>query len=119
MTGTELTSTLTRLKELLRKERECAKTMALAEFERLTAEKSELLQLLNGSMPEDLDEPTRLLAREVAAENRRNAYLYWGTLQYIRKTMELFGRKSTPQRYGATGTVYARSGSGRLLSGRV
>lgn len=119
MTGSELNTHLLRLREILQRERKCAKSMNLAEFEALTAEKSELLQLLSGSMPEDLDEPTRLLAREVAAENRRNAYLYWGTLQYIRKTMELFGRKSAPQRYGASGTVYARSGSGRLLSGRV
>jgi hypothetical protein len=119
MTGSDLNAHLLRLKELLLRERECAKTMALAEFEALTVEKSELLQLLGGPMPEDVDEPTRALAREVAEENRRNAYLYWGTLQYIRRTMELFGRGTAPKRYGAGGTVQASSGSGRLLSGRV
>ena len=52
-------------------------------------------------------------------ENRRNAYLFRATLNWIQETMEFFGRKTVPATYNPRGVAQNAAMHGRLLSGRI
>lgn len=112
----------TRLEQLLAlilRERECAKALEIEELSAVTQEKEALLDSLGelrGGGPE-----VRQLAERIRTENRRNAYLLWSALTWVRETMQFFGKQTAPSGYGAAGTRVYAGGSygGRLLSGRV
>lgn len=108
---------LVRLHEIILKERECAKALAMDEMMAVTKEKEELIR----TMPplKNLNHTDRSFAEKIQAENRRNAYLFWSTLNWIRETMEFFGRQTVPAGYTAGGYITKNSGGGRLLSGKV
>ncbi len=119
MGAAELTGKLRRLHELILLERECARSLAMDELQRTLEEKGELLAAMDGLGEEDLDAEGRLLAEAIRHDNRRNAYLYWAGLGWVREMMGFFGRQSAPAGYGAAGIVYQTPQGGRLLSGRV
>ena len=108
---------LVRLHEIILKERECAKALAMDEMMAVTREKEELLRTMNPL--KNLNPEDRSFAEKIQAENRRNAYLFWSTLNWIRDTMEFFGRQTVPAAYTAGGYITKNSGGGRLLSGKV
>ncbi len=108
---------LRRLLDLICRERDCAKRCALDEMAAVTEEKELLLRSL-GALGE-LDEEGRQLAARIREENRRNAYLFWSALKWVRESMSFFGNQATPIGYGARGAVVSAANSGMLLSGRV
>ncbi|MDH4318440.1 MAG: flagellar protein FlgN, partial [Desulfobulbaceae bacterium] len=55
----------------------------------------------------------------IRVENRRNAYLFRSTLNFIRDTMTFFGIKSVPETYGKSGRTTNITINGKLLSGKV
>lgn len=109
---------LERLHELLLRERECAKTLAVDELMAVTEEKEALLQRLrpvNDASPE-----VRALAEVIQKENRRNAYLFWATLKFIRESVGFFNRQvAQPASYGSAGGLVQQTGSGMFLTGKV
>jgi len=117
MTREEVRSNLIRLRDLIREEREFAKKMDMDGMARVREEKETVIALLDGVhelAPED-----REYARQVREENRRNAFLFRATLNWIQETMEFFGRTTVPATYGQSGTTSTPTVNGRLLSGRI
>ncbi len=103
------------------RERTCARNLAMDEMLEATRCKEELLQTL-GPLDEvavTADHEIRQLAATIREENRRNAYLFWVTLNWIRQSMEFFGKQTTPAVYSASGATVRSRGGGRLLSGKV
>ncbi|MBW2185606.1 MAG: flagellar protein FlgN [Deltaproteobacteria bacterium] len=98
-------------------ERESTKALDLEALQEATLLKEELLAQLD--LEDELSQEDRKLAETIRFENRRNAYLLWAALNWIRESMEFFGRKSAPDSYNPTGTLVLNKNGGHLLSGRV
>jgi hypothetical protein len=117
MSGLTLREQLQRLLSVILRERECARALDVEQMLAAAREKEELLTALG---PADaLDPEARSLAETVRAENRRNAYLFWSTLTWVRESMEFFGRQVSAVSYGAQGRALCHQHSGKLLSGKV
>lgn len=115
--ATTLRAQLERLHSLILQERECAKAMAMDDLLHIVQAKNELLQSLqsvNEVAPED-----RELAVVVREENRRNAYLFWASLGFIRESMSFFQKELSPVSYGAHGAAVSGRSEGMLLRGRI
>ena len=117
MSREDVRHNLIRLRDCIREERECAKKMDMDGMARIREEKEALIALLDGIRelaPED-----RKYARQIQEENRRNAFLFKSTLNWIQDTMEFFGRTTVPTSYGQYGAPATPTINGRLLSGRI
>lgn len=108
---------LVRLLEVILKERECAKNIDMDGLANIMGEKEELIQYL--SLVQELPEHDRQLASRIKNENRRNAFLYKSTLDWIREIMEFFGKRTVTATYSATAASVPSQINGRLLSGKV
>ena len=108
---------LQQLHELLLQEREHAKCLSVEDMLAVSKQKHELIDSLG--QIEALDPENHALAEIIQAENRRNAYLFWSTLTWIRESMEFFGKKVSPSVYNAGGNTLNKACNGRLLSGKV
>jgi flagellar biosynthesis/type III secretory pathway chaperone len=108
---------LEQLRSTIQDEREHAKALDLAAMMADVKRKEVLLRALNGV--ETLHPDDQPFAREVQQENRRNAYLFRATLNWIQDTMEFFGRKTVPVTYSQSGRSQNSTINGRLLSGRI
>ncbi|MGI6657735.1 MAG: flagellar protein FlgN [Desulfobulbus sp.] len=108
---------LIQLHEAIQTEREQAKSLDM-EAMLATVQRKETLLLALGKV-EELHPDDRELARTIQHENRRNAFLFRATLNWIQDTMEFFGRKSTPTTYSPYGMARNTTIHGRLLSGRI
>jgi flagellar biosynthesis/type III secretory pathway chaperone len=117
MSGSTLRDQLSRLHALILEERECAKRLAMDELMAATREKEALLAEM-GTV-EELGPEERHLAEAIRRDNRRNAYLFWTTLRWVRESMEFFHQKTSQVSYGAAGSLVNSSAGGRLLSGKV
>ena len=105
------------LHKLLLEEREHAKCLAVEEMLAVSKQKHEIIDTLKpieALAPED-----HALAEKIQAENRRNAYLFWSTLTWIRESMDFFGKKVSPGVYNAGGNTLNKACNGRLLSGKI
>ena len=105
------------LLELLQLEREKAKALDMPGLQEIVAAKGELLAELH-PQPEDIVGLGDLL-KQIDYENRRNAFLLWTGLNWVRDLMGFFGKASMPQVYGDSGQSRTLSQGGRLLSGKV
>ncbi|MCW9048897.1 MAG: flagellar protein FlgN [Deltaproteobacteria bacterium] len=105
------------LLELLRQEREMAKDLDMPGLQAVVAAKEELLSELQ-PQPEDVEGLQDLL-KQIDHENRRNAFLLWTGLNWVRDMMGFFGKASMPQVYGGAGQSRSLTQGGRLLSGKV
>jgi len=110
-------SLLTQLRDTIREEREHAKALDINAMMADIKRKEGLLRALNGITTLHPDD--KQFAREVQEENRRNAYLFRATLNWIQDTMEFFGRKTVPVTYSQYGQSQNGIINGRLLSGRI
>jgi flagellar biosynthesis/type III secretory pathway chaperone len=109
--------TLQALHDAIISERDSAKALDLDALQAATAKKEVLLQQLDFCA--ELAAEDRELATKIRFENRRNAYLLWSALNWIRESMEFFGRRTTPTSYNTTGTLVTGKNGGHLLSGRA
>ena len=105
------------LLDLLLQEREMAKALDMVGLEAVVTAKEELLAELN-PQPGDEDGLQDLI-KQIDHENRRNAFLLWTGLNWVRDMMGFFGKATMPQVYGGGGQSRTLSQSGRLLSGKV
>lgn len=108
---------LQELHDVIITERESAKALDLDTLQAATLRKGELLQQLD--VVGGLNAENRELAEKIRFENRRNAYLLWSALNWIRESMEFFGRRSTPDAYTPGGDLVVGKNGGHLLSGRA
>jgi flagellar biosynthesis/type III secretory pathway chaperone len=107
------------LQQLILQEREYAKALDMENLARTAETKSRLLAVLDSEALPLEDEETRRLAATVREENRRNAYLFYMTLQWVRDLMTFYGQRTAPGTYGARGNDVRHQHGGRLLSGRI
>jgi len=117
MTGSDLKAKLETLLELLLEEREKAKALDMPGLQQVVEAKEALLANLH-PRPEEIGGLEELL-RTIDRENRRNAFLLWTGLNWVREMMGFFGRAAMPEVYGDGGYSRALSRGGRLLSGKV
>ena len=108
---------LIELRDTIRAEREHAKALDLAAMNADVLRKEALIRALNSV--EQLHPDDRQFAREIQQENRRNAFLFRATLNWIQDTMEFFGRKTVPVTYSQRGMSQNNTINGRLLSGSI
>ncbi len=108
---------LVRLHEVILEEREHAKALDMDAMMQSMQEKEELLQVL--AHMKDLAQEDKVIAKTIRNENRRNAYLFKATLDWIRDTMEFFGKRTTASSYSADAGMVDSKINGRLLSGKV
>jgi flagellar biosynthesis/type III secretory pathway chaperone len=108
---------LYQLHKLLLQEREYAKCLAVDKMLAISKQKQELIDSLDSLNA--IDQEDRALAERIRYENRRNAYLFWSTLNWVRESMEFFGNKVSPCAYNAVGNTLNKACNGRLLSGKV
>lgn len=117
MENTVVRERLEQLLDLLRQEREAAQQLDTTSLETVVAAKQELLTGLS-LQPEDVTGMEDLL-KQIDSENRRNAFLLWTGLNWVRDLMGFFGKTSMPQVYGGNGYSRTLTQGGRLLSGKV
>jgi flagellar biosynthesis/type III secretory pathway chaperone len=117
MNREEIRQHLIRLRNLIREEREFAKVLDVEGMSKLMEEKESLIVSLNNI--EEVHPDDIKYAQEIKEENRRNAFLFRSTLNWIQDTMEFFGRTATPIAYGQQGSTVSFNINGRLLSGRI
>ncbi len=108
---------LVRLRDVILRERECAKILDMQGMTEAMNVKEEIVKVL--AHIKVIDEQDKPIAAEIRAENRRNAFLFKSTLGWIRETMEFFGQKTVTSTYSAYGYTVASQVNGRLLSGRI
>lgn len=117
MDRSEVRELLIALRDTIRDEREHAKSLDLEAMMADVRKKEALIRVLNTI--DQLHPDDRQYALEIKEENRRNAFLFRATLNWIQDTMEFFGRKTVPVTYSQRGTSQNSAINGRLLSGRI
>jgi hypothetical protein len=117
MSGTDLRAKLETLLELLHEEREKAKALDMQGLQKVVQAKEALLAVLN-PQPEEIVGMEDLV-RRIDEENRRNAFLLWTGLNWVRELMGFFGKAAMPEVYGGGGQSQVLTRGGRLLSGKV
>jgi len=115
--ATALVDTLTRLHALILEERECAKRLDTDGLTRCAEEKGRLLALVPAEAP--LAPELKGLAEAIRRENRRNAYLFWSGLGWVREIMGFFNQQAATPGYGRQGGALRYGAGGRLLNGKV
>lgn len=110
---------LGRLYDLILQEREAAKGLDMVRLAEVVQQKEVVARDLAAGSIDQEDEEVRELADRIRRENRRNAYLFWSGLNFVRETMDFFGRQAPPAVYDAWGGAVQSPGGGRLLSGRI
>lgn len=108
---------LHQLHALLLQEREWAKTLAVNKMIAVAQEKQDLMQTLDSM--ETVDSEDISLAETIRAENKKNAYIFWSALTWIRESMAFLGKKTTVNIYNAGGNTINGVHHGGLLSGKV
>ena len=108
---------LVRLHDVIIQEREYAKKLDMDGMSKAMGEKEELVQYL--SLVQVLDQRDQALATRIRYENRRNAFLFKSTLDWIKEIMEFFGKRTVTSTYSAGAYTVPNQIHGRLLSGKV
>jgi len=117
MARSEIKLKLETLLDLLQQEREMAQALDMSGLQTVVEAKEALLVDLQ-PQPEEVVGLEDLL-KQVDQENRRNAFLLWTGLNWVRDLMGFFGKAAMPQVYGDGGRSRTLEQGGRLLSGKV
>ena len=119
MADADLKQRLETLLQLILKEREQAKGLDMASLQQSAEAKQQLLQSIGTRIDKQSDPEIQQLANQVRDENRRNAYLFYLTLGWVREQMTFFGQRTAPTSYGSSADQISQQRGGRLLSGRI
>ncbi len=117
MENTEMKAAYEQLHKLLIEERQAAIALDMEALRQSTQAKKELLSNLE-TYPNNTD-GLRDLLLEIDKENRRNAYLLWTGLGWVRSMMGFFGQSTSSSGYGQNGQICANQQEGHLVSGKV
>jgi len=115
----DLRQNLQELSEILEQERECARQLDMRGLNEACERKATLLARLGEISVEAVDDDLRSAADQVAAENRRNAFLLWSSLRWIRDTMDFYCQQLTNPSYTGRGEQAREQSGSRLLSGKI
>lgn len=114
-----LVNILRRLLDLTLLERKSAQELDMPALQQAVEAKTRLM----GSIPEldshELSEETRQLSDQLRKENRRNAYLIWSSLNWVRETMQFYGGQLAQPSYSQAGAAVSKRNGGTLLSGKI
>jgi hypothetical protein len=110
---------LHQLHGLILEEREHAKALRIEEMLATVREKEQLLSRMDLQEENLVDPQIQELAKTVREENRRNAYLFWAALRWVRDLMGFFGQQTSNTLYGAGAAPRLVTHGGALLSGRI
>ncbi|MDD4456885.1 MAG: hypothetical protein PHC98_04765 [Syntrophotalea acetylenica] len=119
MMNRDLEQKLRQLHDLILREREHAKALRIEQMLATVREKEQLLAGIDLQKDDLADAQVQELARTVREENRRNAYLFWAALRWVRDLMGFFGRHTCDTLYGAGAAPRQVTHGGALLSGRI
>lgn len=119
MAGELLQQQLRELHRLLLVEREAAQRLDMEELHAVVEQKSALLASLPEFDPEDADSELQDLAQTIRRENRRNAYLFWSSLNWVRETFSFYNQQLTRPSYSQQGTSVSTPAGAMLLSGKI
>lgn len=115
----EVIEQLQQLHALILQEREHAKALRIEQMLATVREKEQLLAGID-LQQDNLDDPqVQELAKTVREENRRNAYLFWAALRWVRDLMGFFGQQTSDNLYGSGAAPRQVTYGGALLSGRI
>lgn len=109
---------LEQLEQLIRQERDYARTLKYSELKQIQEEKKQLLDELrsfSNSCPAEL----KATVSRLREENCRNARLLWNTLNFLRQSMQNCTRQVMPILYGRRGNSIQAAAIGLLHSGRI
>ncbi|TYP00181.1 hypothetical protein EDC39_101342 [Geothermobacter ehrlichii] len=104
---------------LILEERQCAIDLDTDELVRLAEAKNRLLAELRELDLGSQDPEEQALAETIREENRRNAYLFWSSLNWVRDMLNFYSRQMTEPAYNPAGQRVEITGGGKLLSGKV
>jgi hypothetical protein len=119
MPDADLKQRLENLLQLILQEREQAKGLDMASLQESAEKKQAILQSIGSQLDDQSDPEVQQLATTVREENRRNAYMFWLTLGWVREQMTFIGQRTAPTSYGAGAAQISQQRGGRLLSGRI
>ncbi len=117
MENVEIKEQFERLNLILKEERQAAISLDMDALQQSTQAKKALLAKIE-DFPKDT-EGLRDLLLEIDKENRRNAYLLWTGLGWVRGMMDFFGKSTVPSSYGHSGKAHSCQRGGNLLSGKI
>ncbi|RMF48119.1 MAG: hypothetical protein D6751_01070 [Deltaproteobacteria bacterium] len=109
---------LQQLHDLILEERRAAIDLDNERIEHLAERKAELLAELHDLNFDTNDPALRELAQTIRDENRRNAYLLWSSLRWVRDILNFYSRQMTEPAYDPAGQPVP-GGGGKLISGKV
>lgn len=115
----DIAQQLHQLHGLILDEREHAKALRIEEMLATVREKERLLSSMDLREESLIDPQIQELAKTVREENRRNAYLFWAALRWVRELMGFFGQQTSNTLYGAGAASRQVNYGGALLSGRI
>ncbi len=108
---------LLRLRDIILEERACAKALDMDGMAAAMNAKEDIVKVL--AHVQVIDERDNEIAAQIREENRRNAFLFKATLNWIKETMEFFGQKTVTSTYSPDAYKIASRVNGRLLSGKI
>ncbi len=117
MTNPELKDKFEQLHQLLLAERERIRALDIEGLQQVVVRKQALLAGLKHLPHETAG--LEALIKQIDHENRRNAYLLWTSLSWVRETMRFFGQSTAAQAYGGSGQSIRSRQEGQLMKGRV
>jgi flagellar biosynthesis/type III secretory pathway chaperone len=115
----DIVQQLNQLHGLILEEREHAKALRIEEMLATVRKKEQLLSGMDLQEDNLIDPQIQELAKTVREENRRNAYLFWAALRWVRDLMGFFGQQTSNTLYGASASSRQVNYGGTLLSGRI
>ncbi len=115
----DIAQQLHQLHDLILEEREHAKALRIEEMLATVRKKEQLLARIDLQEENLIDPQIQELAKTVREENRRNAYLFWAALRWVRDLMGFFGQQTSDTLYGAGAAARQVNYGGGLLSGRI
>ncbi|RME36810.1 MAG: hypothetical protein D6794_07945 [Deltaproteobacteria bacterium] len=110
---------LQQLHDLILEERQAAVELDNERLEQLADRKARLLGELHDLELDGHNPEIRQLAQTIRDENRRNAYLFWSSLRWVRDILNFYSRQVTEPAYDPAGQAVAREAGGKLISGKV
>lgn len=115
----DIAQQLHQLHDLILEEREHAKALRIEEMLATVRKKEQLLSRMDLQQENLTDPQLQELAKTVREENRRNAYLFWAALRWVRDLMGFFGQQTSNNLYGSGAVPRPVTHGGALLSGRI
>lgn len=102
---------------ILEAERECLQKLDIEGMRQFALEKEAILNRISGMRSDDAK--VKELAKTVKEENRRNGYLVWVTLRFLKESMAFIGSQASSNKYKSNGRKTDNINGGLMLEGKI